>query len=454
MKSKAWVYFSSSGTSLICVALGCVSGILVARLLGPLRSGELSVIAYFPSVMSTFFPLAIPQALSFFISKEPHRGFEIAAAGFRLSLIVGIVGAIITAWVSRYTLTGENQYLTRSITWICLMAPAMVVNPHVYAILRGFHRFSHVNGMLIFGSCGYILLLLGLWYTQTASAFTIAFSMQCLQIVIVSLCVWFIGSSLFLTRVAWSTYKMCLLQGLRFWLPALALTLFMVSDRAILIRTTNIEQMGFYAAAFAVGFPFTLVSESFAQISFIEISGQNCHHTASDLLMRRFQMAQVAALGSVLAGLPFVHWIIKLGFGAAFAPAIAPAYFIVIAMSIRGLSGVLESGLRAKNLIWPGIAASLTSLGCLIFFAAILIPGHGVKGFGLALLLAQALGLTVLCAAAKQSLSIGFSQLYGIRPSIILAIYRNLLSLIQPKEPHANSYNATAPELLRPRDIP
>jgi O-antigen/teichoic acid export membrane protein len=403
--------------------------------------------------MGAFFPLALPQALTFFISKEPHRRLEIAAAGFRLSLVFGIVGAIAIAFVSRYTLTAENQHLAKSITLVCLMAPAMVVSPHMYAILRGVHRFSLVNGLLIFAAGGYVLVLLGFWYTDTVSAFTIAVGIQCLQIAVVSICICFIGSSLFRTRVEWSTYKMCLLQGLKFWLPMLALTLFTISDRAILIRTTTLEQMGYYAAAFAVGFPFALVSESFAQIGFVEISGQNCHHTASELLTRRFQMVQVVALGSVLAGLPFVHWIIRIGFGAKFAPAIPVAYFVVIAMSIRGLSWALECGLRAKNLIRPGITASLTSFGCLVFFAAILMPGNGVKGFGIALLFAQTFGLTVLVVAAKRSLRIPFSQLYGIRPVIIMAMCRNLLSLIKPKESDANTHNAETSELLRTRNI-
>jgi O-antigen/teichoic acid export membrane protein len=198
--------------------------------------------------------------------------------------------------------------------------------------------------------------------------------------------------------------------------------------------------MGYYAAAFAVGFPFALVSESFAQIGFVEISGQNCHHAASELLTRRFQMAQVVALFSVLGGLPFVYWIIKIGFGAKFAPAIPVAYFVVLAMSIRGLSWVLECGLRAKNIIWSGIAASLTSFGSLVLFAVILMPGNGAKGFGIALLFAQTLGLIVLIMAAKRSLKIPFSQLYGIRPVIIKALCRNLSSLINPKS-EANTYN-------------
>ena len=431
MKNKAWTYFSTAGTSFICVVLGCISGVLAARLLGPEKRGELAVIAYFPGLMATFFPLALPQALTFFISKEPQRTSEVAAAGFRISLVLGVLGAMTFAFIGKYVLTTENQHLAKSIGLVCLMAPAMVVNAHFYAIHRGVHRFSLVNGLLIFVAGGYVLLLLGFWSVNRVSALNIAVGTQCLQIVVAVISGCCIGSVLIRTPVRWSTYSRCLLQGLRFWLPMLALTLFTVSDRAILIRTTSLEQIGHYAAAFAVAFPFTLVAQSFAQIGFVEISGESGDEGAVSLLARRFQMVQVISVGLVLAGLPLVHFVIEFGFGEEFSAAIPVAYFVVIAMLIRGLSWALECGLRARNHIWPGVASSLTSLGCLVLLSVVLVPSGGVKGFGIALLLAQAAGLAVLILAAKWSLGISFSDLYGLRPAIVVALCKSLLTLMR-----------------------
>lgn len=443
MKNKVWIYLSSSGTSLICIVLGCVSGVIVARLLGPEKRGELAIIAYFPGLMAAFFPLALPQALTFFISKEPQRTSEVAAAGFRISLVFGVLGAITFAFISRYALTAENQHLAKSIGLVCLMAPAMVVNPHFYAIHRGVHRFFLVNGLLIFVAGGYILLLLGFWYIDRISAFNIAVGTQCLQIVVAIISGCCIGSVLIRTRVKWSTYSKCLLQGLRFWLPMLALTLFTISDRAILIRTTSLEQIGYYAAAFAVAFPFALVAQGFAQIGFVEISGESSDKIAVSLLARRFQMVQVISVVAVLVGLPLVHFVIRLGFGEKFTAAIPVAYFVVIAMSIRGLSWTLECGLRAKNHIWPGIASGLTSFGCLIFLSVLLVPSGGAKSFGIALLFAQTTGLVILILAAKWSLGISFLDLYGLRPAIVVTLCESLLTLIRPKKNNANSYNPT-----------
>jgi O-antigen/teichoic acid export membrane protein len=445
MKNKAWVYFSTSGTSLICVVLGCVSGILAARLLKVEGRGELAAIAYFPGLMAAFFPLAIPQALTFFISKEPHRTEEIAAAGFRTSLLLGIVAATTIALLSKYTLTEENRHLAKSIALVCLTAPAMVVNPHLYAIHRGAHRFTLVNVLLIFAAAGYILVLAVLGFTDNVSAFNVAIGLQCLQIAIAVISGWCIGSCLFKARVGWSMYKRCLLQGLKFWL--LTLTLFVMSDRAILIRTTTLEQMGYYAAAFAVGFPFSLVSEGFAQVGFVEISGTHNEQTASDLLARRFQMAQIVVLCAVLAGLPLVHVVIPYAFGKEFTAAVPVACFLVLAMALRGLSWTLECGLRAKNLISPGIASNLASFCCLIFLAALLVPAGKAKGFGIALLLAQSLGLSLMVVYTRRYLGIPFSQLCGIRPAIILALGRNLASLVKARRNDAHSYNTAASQL-------
>ncbi len=431
MENKVWIYFSTTATNLICLILGAASGIFAARLLGPEGRGELAVISYFPALMGSIFPLAIPQALTFFISRDRDRQAEFATAGFRISLVLGILGSGIFAIVSPRTLAENNRHLSWAIAVVCLAAPAMVVNPHLYAIQRGLERFNWVNAMLILTGMGYPFLLFVLWWFKIVSPLLVALSSLLLQMVISALHVWRLRSSIIRSSIGWQTYRESLIQGLKFFLPSIALTIFVISDRAILIRTTTLEEIGYYSVAFALTFPLTLVIEGFAQIGFVEVAGTEDGNTSLALATRRFQMAQAVVLPAALVMLPLVYPVIRFGFGKEFIPAVTGGYFLIPAMAMRGLVHTLDSSLRARDVAWPGALANLLALFCLIGLSAWLVPTGGVRGFSLSMLCAQGVALVLLILCVRLFLSIPLLDLWGLRLSIVMALLKNLLNVIK-----------------------
>ena len=128
MRNKAWVYFSSTTTTFICLVISVVSGVIAARLLGPGGRGELVVIQYYPTIMGAIFCLAIPQALTYFIVREPEHQSQTITAGIHLSLLLGIAGALFFALVAPLGLPhDQNSELAKAVVIACLAAPAMVI---------------------------------------------------------------------------------------------------------------------------------------------------------------------------------------------------------------------------------------------------------------------------------------------------------------------------------------
>ena len=63
----------TAGTNLVLASLGLVTGILAARLLGPVGRGELAAIQTWPSVMATIAMLGLPEAVVYFSAKEREQ---------------------------------------------------------------------------------------------------------------------------------------------------------------------------------------------------------------------------------------------------------------------------------------------------------------------------------------------------------------------------------------------
>ncbi len=434
MKNTAWVYLSTSAANLLVLLLGMVSGIMSARLLGPEGRGELAIISYFPTLMGTFCCLAVPQGLSFFISRGPERASEIAAAGLRIAILLGLCGALGFALAAPYTLAEDNRHLARAVTLACLVAPTMVLNPFMAAIFQGMHRFSWVNGMQIVVAGGYVFFILGFWWTNFISPLGFFFASIILQILTNSIYAWRLGLTALKSRVPWKTYRDCMLQGLKFFMPVLAVTLFAMSDRAILMHTTTLEEIGYYSIAFSLAYPLVVAAGSFVQIGFVEMAGAVDALASAGLMAKRFHMSQAVLAASALILLPLAYPVIRYGFGEKFLPALPATYVMVGAMSLQALNQVLDNNFRGRDLAWPGVAASLGALACVLILGSLWTPKGGAAGFGLAFLCAQGVGFTILVFLVHRVMSIPLGDLWGLRPRILAGFVRSLWQFLFLKE--------------------
>jgi antigen flippase len=430
-QNTAWIYFSSFATNFICLALGMVSGIIAARLLGPEERGALAILTYYPSLIGSFFVLGNHYSIKYMLSQEPEKESEISTVGFRLSLILGVIGAITFALCIPYTLKASERDLASAVVITCLMAPVMVINPCLYAIHQGKLRFGWVNLMLILSSGGYVILLIGLWMTKTVSPLRIVVATSFLVTIIVFLNLRRVGFEKLNYPVSFKNYRSCLNLGLKFFVPSVMATLFCAADRAILIRVTTLKEIGYYSVAFSLTFPLTLAVEVFSQVGFVEVSGTKDETTSSALILRRFHTAQAIVFVSALFVFAVVYPLIKFGFGTEFLPATAIALFMIPAMALRGLANMLDSSLRAKGLAFPGTVANLLALICLVGLGLWWVPSGGGRAFAVALLSAQTLSVVILINAMRLFLGLPLSRMWGIRPNVIIDLLRHIIRLAQ-----------------------
>lgn len=415
------------------VGLGAVSGLMVSRLLMPRGRGELAILLYFPTLMAAFFSLGTPQAITALISKNREHAEEVLTAGFRLAMVQVLLAIPLFVLCAPLTLTGDNRQLAFSVQLSCAFGAFMILVPYFNAMAYGLKRFTWVNVVTLSGQAGYLLALLVLWRAGTLTPLTAMFSalgsqlLQCLLHLIYIKPRWL---NIALPRGA---YRRCLGLGLRFAAPSLAAVALLNADRAILIRTTTLEQIGYYAVAFAVTMPMTMTTEAFTQIGFVEVSSAENGDASRALMLRRFQMAQVVAGASFLLACILIGPVIRLGFGKAYLSAIPAAYPLALAMAIRAMTRTLENNLRGLHFIVPGTLGAGLNLTALILLGVFLVPRWGAFGFCCASLIAEAIYLISLGLYLTARQNVSPSSLWGFRPSIIRAMALALVELVKDK---------------------
>jgi O-antigen/teichoic acid export membrane protein len=194
-----------------------------------------------------------------------------------------------------------------------------------------------------------------------------------------------------------------------------------------------LEQIGYFAIAFAVTMPITITTEAFTQIGFVEVSSAENADASLALMLRRFQMAQVVAGASFLFACALVGPVIRFGFGKAYLSAIPAAYPLALAMSLRAMTRTLENNLRGLRFIVPGTLGAAINLAALILLSIALVPRWEAFGFCCASLISEAIYLICLGLYLTIQQGVRLPSLWGFRPSIVRAMMLAMVELFREK---------------------
>lgn len=404
----------------------------------PRGRGELTILLYFPTLMGAFFSLGTPQAITALISKGTERTEEILTTGFRLAIAQVLVAIPIFVLCAPLTLTGDNRQLAVPVEISCACGAFMILVPYFNAMAYGLKRFTWVNAVTLAGQASYVLALLVLWFAGSLTPLAAALAALGSQMLQCLLHLIHIKPRWLNQKLPRGAYSQCLGLGIRFAAPSLAAVVLLNSDRAILIRTTTLEQIGYFAIAFAVTMPITLTTEAFTQIGFVEVSSAQSAGASFTLMLRRFQMAQVVAGASFLFACALIDPVIRFGFGKAYLSAIPAAYPLALAMSLRAMTRTLENNLRGLRFIVPGTVGAAINLTALIILSVLLVPRWGAFGFCCASLISEAIYLGCLALYLSTQQGVSLQSLWGFRPSIVRAMTLALVELFKGRFLTAN----------------
>jgi O-antigen/teichoic acid export membrane protein len=399
----------------------------------PRGRGELAILLYFPTLMTAFFSLGTPQAITALISKDSKHPDEVLTVGFRLAVIQAVLAVPLFVLCAPLTLTGDNRPLAIPAQISCACGAFMILVPYFNAMAYGLKRFTWVNAVTLAGQASYVAALLLLWLTGSLTPLAAVLSALASQLLQCLLHLIHLKPSSLNRPLPHGAYHQCLGLGIRFAAPSLAAVVLLNADRAILIRATTLEQIGYFAIAFAVTMPITITTEAFTQIGFVEVSSAENAGASLALMLRRFQMAQVVAGASFLLACALVGPVIRFGFGKAYLSAIPAAYPLALAMSLRAMTRTLENNLRGLRFIVPGTVGAAINLTALVLISAFLVPKWGAFGFCCAVLIAETIYLICLGLYLTTQQKVRLPSLWGFRPSIVRAMTLAMVELFREK---------------------
>jgi O-antigen/teichoic acid export membrane protein/O-antigen ligase len=389
---------ASGGLQLLVI----VSGVIVARSLGPSDRGYFALLLVVAVVCGLIGHLGIPTAMTYYIAQEPRHARRITRdlASVRF---LQLGSAFVLQVVALVVLLQGDPQKVKVAAVVTLFLPAGVLMLDTgLAILQGQHRFTWFNVLRIVPGAAYVLLV------------ALAFVTIGVHLVVVTI-LW-VGTMFFGGLLALVVGVRSLPSELgrepgpprpemvRFGLRAMLGTVSPVDavrlDQLVVGLFLAPAALGFYVVAQAFTQLPRVVAASVGMVAYPQVAAR------AERAARKHAMWRFFGLGVLLSGLVVLvlevltPTLMPFFFEARFEPATPIAQILLVGTLFMAARRVLSDGVNGLGHPGLGTIAEVASWLFIIPGLAVLLPLYGARGVALALTIAWAASLALLIVLA------------------------------------------------------
>ncbi|MPY94877.1 MAG: oligosaccharide flippase family protein, partial [Acidimicrobiia bacterium] len=365
--------------------LNAITGIFLARLLGPQRRGELAAVLLWGTSMGAVAALGVPNAVVFQVARAREQAGRILASAAALNLLTSVLFTLV-AWFVVPLALGQQDGSTKELAQLfVLVIPIYVLAGAPANALRGSGEFARWNLLRPLVPVLWLVTVLLAEITGHLSVAALTASYLASQAVLLSAAV-AVGAPKMAKPFRVELHRWG--SMLRFGLPGVLGTLPTMAnlrlDQMLLAAFVSNDRLGLYVVAVAWASVQSPVLAAFGSVLFPRLAGEEDSVARLELLGRGLRVAVLVALALGAVVLVATPVGVRVLFGRAYAGAVPAAAILVAAGAVLAVSGVLEEAWRGlgrpTEVLWAEVGG-LVVTGLLL---SLLLPSLGIIGAALA----------------------------------------------------------------------
>lgn len=385
------------GSRIGVAMMGTVTGILLARGLGPHDRGLLALVLLLPSTLMTVTKLGITQANVYCVRREGARLDEVATNSLVLGLGLSAICCIAT-WLLRDVLA--TTVMRGVPMWALALAlvrlPLLLVDNFFCGVLQAMGNFSLYNRRTLAGAA-FVLVLLAVaklfWDLDLQSAVLVYTAVP--TIVVVSLLVATHRMVPFGWRPNGALLERQMRFGLKSYVQILTMHLLFRIDVYMVSYFLDPAQTAFYSLALHFTEMILEIPQAVGWVIYPKMASlqkEDVHRLTAQACRRTILLTATGGLGAVLFG----PVLIPLWYGSDFAAASRPLAFATVGAVMMSIFTILSRDFTSRNRQRVNINAGLTALVSNVALNIALIPVMGISGVALATSLAYMMAAIML----------------------------------------------------------
>jgi O-antigen/teichoic acid export membrane protein len=399
-------------TSLGIQALNILTGVIVARLLGPVGKGELTAVLLWAGLLVTMGGLGVIDGITYFTARAAGQVRQIAATGFFVTTLVSLVLLAMGALIVPRVLSHYGQTAVYA-GWLYLAwIPANLLTLAAVAVLQGkleLLAFNKLRFTVVVGTALGIVVLYAAGQVSVVSVVLITLAANLLTLA---------AAATALALRGWLGYKPdpklirpMIIFGLKSHTGAVAGLVNARADQAIISLFLAPAYLGLYSVAVTVASVVGLLASPLAIVAFPAVASAQSESDMQDKFARFVRATFVLSTLVASASFVAIPTLIKLFFGPAFLPAAGVTQILLFGTVVLTTGRVMGEGLKGFNHpLVPGIAEILAAGVTLVALAA-LLPSLGLMGAALASVLAYLTSLSYMLWFSNRRLGISLLKL-------------------------------------------
>jgi O-antigen/teichoic acid export membrane protein len=396
------------GTTL---GLGILSGILSARMLGPVGRGEYAAIIIWPTGIAMLCSLGINQAIAFNVGRRAFTLSEIATGAATIGLVQGALSVLLGLLVVPFALAKYSPAVQHLGIIFVLLTPALIFSGYPSNLFQGVPDLLRFNLIRVVAPFTFFAGLVGLYFAHKGSLNSVIFWQLFGYVAAVALglaMVWIILKPQLRWNVA--VIPRLIHFGSRTQATNLANYFNQRIDQLVLSLFVPPRQLGFYAVAVTLSTAVTVFPQAAGIVTFSRGSSQHREDAMATIASSfRASLIWLLICCSVLYALaPFL---IRLVFGPAFEGSILACRILLPGALMIGLNQVLYNGASALGRpglpsFAEGVSMTVTAVGLYL-----LVPRYGYIGAAMVSSVAYTISFLVMLVLAHRLLGLNLSYL-------------------------------------------
>lgn len=384
-------------TSLGIQAATILTGIAMARILGPEGRGLYAAGLLWPSIFAGLGLLGVNHAMTLRAAAHPNDRGEL----YGTALVIGAVLSgvtILAAFLAISLLMADKPHAVAASYIFLPYIPVFVLASLLISVDMGIGSFRDYNAMrwvltaANIGAVG-VLFLAG---NDDPEAYLLALLAAN-------------GASLLfkLVRLPWKEIRFTrlhlsvLVSGGSFYLATVATLARDQIERIFLVGIGDVDQLGIYVVALSAAMMPSVLAKSLGLVVFSR-SAQSSEEGALLDTARLFRQLTLFNLLLSLGALIALPLLIPVLYGADFNDARSVAAILVFSQLFLAMGSVLDEGMRGQNRPMKGTLSTCVMAIVFLVTALVLFPNFGAIGVAIAATAGQLAGLLTLLISFKR----------------------------------------------------
>jgi O-antigen/teichoic acid export membrane protein len=395
----------------LTLALGVLTGILSARMLGPIGRGDYAAIIIWPSAIASFLAFGVNQAIAYHLGQRSFTVSEVATGASFIGLIQCALSILIGLAAIPFVLAYHSTTVLHLGIIFVLATPALIFSMYTANIFQGMQDLAKFNLIRTLAPLTYAICLLTLFLIHEGTLSAIIASQIVGYIAAFGIGVAMVFHCL-RPRVLWNSSNVpCLLHfGARTQGLSVAYFVNQRIDQLVLSLLVTPKELGLYAVAVSLSTSIAFLPQAAGIVAFSRGSGQHVEE-AMQTAGVAFRTSLIWLLIVCVLLFAIAPQLIRIVFGPTFEGSILACRILLPGALVTGLNFVLYSA--ASALGRPGLASYAEGASVLVTTVGLylLVPRYGYVGAAIVSSAAYTVSFVIMLTLAHRCLNLSLKSL-------------------------------------------